>query len=595
MNKGTDLATSQSATDTRLRFECWIDQLATFEHAPESALRDLRGKIAMRTFDLVVAGQFNRGKTSVINALLGAELLPVGVVPLTSVVAVLSHADSIAAEVLFDDGRQQSIAIEELAAYATERGNPKNAKSVSEVRIACPAPWLCTGMRLIDTPGVGSIYQHNSDVAYRYLPKADAALLVLSVEQPLSAEECNFLKLIGDHAGKTFVLLNKTDLLGAGDLREAVDFTRRAVTEAAGAAIPLFAVSARLALQGAADPAVLAQSGFPEFLGALDAFLRRDSSAILEASTARQLLRIATQMRTGIELESRSLTTPLEELERKIELFEAKKGEVKIARDDSAVLLGKEAVQAWMNRMDQELAILRTTLQERLTKRVEDAIAENAALSTRRLSDLLQQALVAEIRAGYDAWRGEQDQRLAGEFTAWCARHARQIDDSVDELFRFSSELFAIEYDSVRVESAWSVKTGFYYKFWSEPPSMRQLATVLVLALPRVIGHRLLRTRYRAFARENIETQSGRVRYDLLQRLEASVSDFRRELMERIDTAISGIEAAIRKGAALHETGEQASAERLILLRANLEALSRIEDDLRSAVGMPVPPNNQTK
>ena len=65
---------------------------------------------------------------------------------------------------------------------------------MQEVLITYPSPYLKDGVRLIDTPGVGSVYEHNTDVAYQYLPKSDAALFLLSVDQPVSKAELNFLK-----------------------------------------------------------------------------------------------------------------------------------------------------------------------------------------------------------------------------------------------------------------------------------------------------------------------------------------------------------------------------------------------------------------
>jgi predicted GTPase len=564
---------------------CLIDRLSNIEQAPHAELDGLRGKLAARQFDLVVAGQFKRGKSSVINALVGSELLPVGVVPLTSVVTLLSYGTTTAAQIVFENGERHGVFVTDVAAYATERGNPKNAKHVAEVRITCPIDWLRSGIRLVDTPGVGSIYRHNTDVAWGFLPKADAVLLVLSVEQPLSAEERDFLAFIRSQTGKTFFLLNKTDLLQAADLHDALEFTRRTLADIVGAPARVFPVSARLALTQTENS--VQHSGFPELRQALDEFLRQGRDTALHESAARQLTRLLAQARARVELERNALATPLDELRRKVAAFAAKKQEAMQTREDSALLLGKEAVRVWMDRLDAGLAAFRKELGEQLDESIARIVAGHSALSTRRLAALLERTVVDEIRAGYDGWRSERNQQLGQEFTAWCARHARQVDDSVDELFRFSAELFRIDYRAVRVETLWSVQSSFYYKFWSEPPSLRQLATALVLVLPRRFGHRLLRRRFAAFAHESVETQSGRTRYDFQQRLEDSVRDFRKELLARMETAIAGIESAVRSGTALRESGERASADRLRALRASRDALADIDAGIATAVDRP--------
>lgn len=151
-----------------------LQEAAALDVADAHALRQLRVRFAEGAFNLVVAGQFKRGKSSVINALLDHSLLPVGAVPLTSVVTILCHGATPAATVHFLDGKARAVPTGQLADYVTERGNPGNAKGVREVIVAFPSEWLAGGTRLVDTPGIGSVDQHNTDVALRYLPQVDA-------------------------------------------------------------------------------------------------------------------------------------------------------------------------------------------------------------------------------------------------------------------------------------------------------------------------------------------------------------------------------------------------------------------------------------
>ncbi|MGE5301292.1 MAG: dynamin family protein, partial [Acidobacteriota bacterium] len=155
-----------------------IDEMLAMECIGGCPCEDLREKIETNAFNLVVVGQFKRGKTSLINALLGADILPVAVVPLTSIATVMTYGEALRIMVYFNDGNVAEIRPESLPEYVTEKGNPKNVKDVNEVVVTHPSHYLKGGVRLIDTPGVGSIYQHNTDVAYRYLPKSDAVLFL---------------------------------------------------------------------------------------------------------------------------------------------------------------------------------------------------------------------------------------------------------------------------------------------------------------------------------------------------------------------------------------------------------------------------------
>ena len=113
-------------------------------------------------------------------------------------------------------GNGEEISQPELLEYITEKGNPRNQKGVREVDIAYPSDYLQDGVRVIDTPGVGSVYSHNTDVAYNYLPQVDAAIFVVTVDPPLSAAEQEFLKDIREYVHKLFFVLNKIDYVEDG-------------------------------------------------------------------------------------------------------------------------------------------------------------------------------------------------------------------------------------------------------------------------------------------------------------------------------------------------------------------------------------------
>jgi hypothetical protein len=177
-----------------------LRDLVPVQAVRECPCEELREKLLSSSFNLVVLGQFKRGKTSLINALLGASILPVGVVPLTSIPTVLTYGEALRSKVYLNDGQVLEVRSENLAEYITEKGNPKNVKAVSHALVTYPSDYLKDGVRIIDTPGVGSVYQHNTDVAYQYLPKSDAALFLLSVDQPLSQAELDFLKEVRQYS-----------------------------------------------------------------------------------------------------------------------------------------------------------------------------------------------------------------------------------------------------------------------------------------------------------------------------------------------------------------------------------------------------------
>ncbi len=93
-------------------------------------------------FNLVILGEFKRGKSTLVNALLGANVLPTGVIPLTSITTVILYGENPQISVLFQDGRREEMELSQLEKYVTERGNPKNKFAVELVEVHFPSPLL---------------------------------------------------------------------------------------------------------------------------------------------------------------------------------------------------------------------------------------------------------------------------------------------------------------------------------------------------------------------------------------------------------------------------------------------------------------------
>lgn len=567
---------------TRDRLESCIAELRASGDVPGEQCRALQEKLASGAFNLVVVGQFKRGKTSLINALIGDDLLPVGVVPLTSIVTLLSYGEKIAARVVYDDGREEEIALERLWEFATEKGNPQNAKHVGEVAVACPSPWLKGGVRLVDTPGIGSVYRRNTDEALRFLPKADAVLVVFSADQPVSQAERELVAQVSGYAGKIFLLLNKADLLEDTDLRECSVFTRQAVAEALGEGLPLFAVSARLARESrvtGSDDA-LRRSGFPAFTAALETFLAREKGNALIGSVARGLLRLASQARFSGELALKALAAPLDELKHKLERFEARNLELLGAKDEHVILMNGQRDRLLREVVERDLKIFEAELVRQLSASVERRFEENRNLPSGKLLETLDRESFEEIRRAFDAWRAVEDEKVSKAFAALCARLAAKLETAIEELYRFSSELFSIQYEAIKADVLWTDESRFYYKFWQEPPSLYLLTSSAILALPKLIGDRIVLRRARDAAIDAARTQSGRVRYDFQQRLDKSARAFKATMSRNLEAVDQGLERALRETATLRQSGEADATRRREAISASLRRLERARSQL---------------
>lgn len=538
----------------RIEIEACLRAAAELPGIDSATCHWLSRKLSEQVFNLVAAGQFKRGKSTVINALLGEPLVPAGVVPLTSVITVIQSGKSPAAYATLRSGQQRPIAIAELGEYVTERGNPGNMKSVERVVIEHPSAWLADGVKLVDTPGIASVYEHNTDETRKYLPQADAVLFIASVDQPVSRAELDFLRDIRRYAAKIFCLLNKTDYLRPDELHESLAFSVYAIREALGTDdVPVFPVSARLALEGkmADDAEALARSGFPAFERALRSFMAQEKTDAWLSGLGRGLERLLAQTRFALDLESRALIEPLEHIEANLALFRQEKERAERARADYCVLLEADARALLKQDIEPKLEDFKRTQKVEIRAAIDRWVGELRGLPSRKLQAAFEERKIAAIRAAYDNWLAQEDVELSRAFERLCSRFWASLQQSVDELMRRSSELFSVEFDRADTDPRWTAESGFYYKFWYEPTSLKILTTSAVLMLPRLIAAPLIAKRAKATAMELIEVQAGRIRHDLDERLKKSVQDAQRQMLRQIDATVAGIETAIEGGVSL--------------------------------------------
>jgi small GTP-binding protein len=240
-------------------------------------LRDLYARLAEDRFTLAIVGRFSRGKTSLMNAILGMDRLPTGILPLTSVITQISYGSE-EKVVLYYYGTSlfMDIPLNKLADYITERGNPGNQRGIRVAEVQLPAEFLRRGFTFVDTPGLNSPIAANTRTTQAYLPEADAFILVGSYESPLTDEEASIASLALSAQRRLFVVLNKQDLVDTQTRAHMQKLVAERLQElGASGNVPIFSVSALQGLKAkqTGNEIALAESGFPAFETALIDFL----------------------------------------------------------------------------------------------------------------------------------------------------------------------------------------------------------------------------------------------------------------------------------------------------------------------------------
>jgi len=562
-----------------------LDQVDLADRAEERL-----GKLAAEEFNLAVFGQFKRGKSTLINALLGADLLPTAVVPLTSIVTVLRYGREPAAVVTFTDGRRASIAVSEIADYITERGNPQNEKGVRQVEIRYPAPLLKDGVRLIDTPGVGSVFLNNSEVTYDFLPNADAAILVLAADQPISQAEVEFLHEVRRYAAKFFFLLNKIDILSEPELEESLGFCCPVVQqELQTSGIVLYPISAKQALMGRLqeDDVLVDQSRVPELEQALTRFLMREKGATLLETTRWRLREMAVGLEQTIDLELAVLMLTPQELAEKIDLFRQQVDRLLQEQQDVEYLLRGEMGRL-IARVEEDLKPLVEDHVGSLRNRLVESFQTNKHLSKFKLIEAVTAELARAVEEIFNAWREPEEAIINQEFTRITSRFEQRLNQIVDAVRGVAQKLFGVEITPVMAVEPLTAESGHYYLV--ENPFTLQTDT-LPLLLPAPLAKRIIRRRFLENARLELDRNAGRWRSDFQERIEKSARRFLFNFREQVERALRDTQRTLERAAHERAQSEERVAATLDTLKAaqqEIQALRQRLGWLTIAVNAPV-------
>lgn len=569
----------KQALDDTVASLAMLGAASTHGSVPQRATA-LRDKLACDRFHLAVLGQFKRGKTTLINSLLGAEVLPTGIVPLTSIVTFIEYGHAPAATVSFHDGCVQPISIHEVAAFVTERDNPRNVKNVARVEVQYPAALLRDGVVLIDTPGIGSTYDHNTGVTYAFLPQVDAVIFVASVDPPLGRAETDFLVAIREYAAKLFFVLNKIDYVDAAEQRELLEFLRTVLATELGIVEPkIFPISAKLALAASMHDGE--DGGLALFRANIEPFLLREKGQVVLATTVAAALRLAGEASFLLDMERRALATPIEELERKLVEFDTLRAQAEQDHRDFQHLLKSEANEL-MAALDEELATLKTGAVPALERALREFADRQPKLKGRHLGHALQEELKRVLIDHFEAWRREKERRLDAEFRQLSGRFVSAANQIIARVVELSAALFDLPPIPLASVEGLSAETSLYYIVGDAPVLLSIEPIYFWTLLPGRITRRFVIADALKHVLLESDRNCGRLRYDFLTRIETSLDRFSQNLAARIRVTLDNIHSAIAIGSVARARSGEEAASRQSSIDAQLVTVSAIERRLNT-------------
>ncbi|MCM8817333.1 MAG: dynamin family protein [Candidatus Omnitrophica bacterium] len=323
---------TQAHSDLENSVESLLDVLSDLKTGYEyqkEFIESLLKRSREQNLYLALVGQVKRGKSTLLNALIGKDILPSSIIPVTAIPTFVRYSDRIMVDVVFFNSSKKHIdaeSVEEaknfICNYVVEEKNPENKMKVSYVDVFIQADILKNGMVLIDTPGIGSTYLHNTETTLNFVPECDAALFVTSVDPPITELELEFLKRLAKHMRNIYFVLNKIDYLSDEELDVAKKFFGKILNDN-GFQQTVVHVSARRALTGKLqkNEKLLKSSNIGNIEALITGEIVSKKKAMIDESISIKMKNAISEILTTLELEMKSLKMPVNELEKKLKLL----------------------------------------------------------------------------------------------------------------------------------------------------------------------------------------------------------------------------------------------------------------------------------
>jgi ribosome biogenesis GTPase A len=548
-----------------LRLATLGEELGTNRVAEEA--RELAARVSEGRFYVACIGQFKRGKSTLINALIGAPVLPVGFIPVTAVPTVIRFGEQQRARVRARDDSWREIAVLELDEYVSEEHNPENAKGVVGVEVFVPSPLLAAGMCLVDTPGLGSVFTGNTAATEAFLPHIDAALVVVGADPPLAGEELALVEAVARHVEDLILVINKADRTTDEERAAAVGFTRKLLEKRLQRpAGPVFEVSAAERLENRG-----LERDWGRLVEALRQLVEGSGRQLIRAACERGLERLSEQLLAIISEEREALERPIEESERRIATMKETLAGAERSMRELGFLFMAEQQHLSDTLLDRHKTFL-ASLSPQASREFEQALQSVSRGMGPSYRHRVMREAQEVARRHVLPWLRTEQVKAETEYRQVARRFGQMGNDFLKKLAEAGIWEIARMPHALDPEAGFRIRSQFtFYDLIevAQPASPLRWVGDLILGLAR--AHGAIEDDAREFLAHLLETNCTRVQSDILNRvqesrgrLEVEIRKLLHEIRRIAEQALTRARAARAEGASAVQTA-----------RARLERLDR--------------------
>ena len=560
--------------DKLLRIASLAEQFNDDQIAEDA--RSAAERIAEGRFYVACVGQFKRGKSTLLNALIGEPILPSGVVPVTAVPTILRFGENLGARVRLRSGEWTEIAITDIEEYVSEVRNPENSKGVAGLEVFVPSPLLAEGMCFVDTPGLGSVFAGNTAATHAFLPHIDAAIVVIGADPPIAGEELALVESVAKEIPDILFVLNKADRVTGPERDAAVSFTRQVLAKRLQHPVAsIFEISALEQLDQGGS-----QRDWAQLVDALEQLVQQSSRQLIRDAEDRSVRRLSSQLLVVVREERDALTRPFDESERRIGQLREIVSQAEQSLNDLGYLFSGEQQRLSKtvgDRRDAFLKSVRDVAHRELSSALKSLPRKNGPRYRR-----------SAMRAAQDVARNHtmpwlETEKIKGE-EAYRKIAKRFTDLTTDFLSKTRGIRTELEYLPRELDAEQDFRTRSEFQFYEYivlaiPASPVRYIADLVLGAIR--AHSVIDAAAHDFLDLLLETNSERVRNDLEKR----VTESRRHLEAEIRSVLRELSAVAERALARARTAHAAGAPSV---ESSLKRLAGIEAELARLSGAEV-------
>lgn len=553
-----------------------------------NSLASLKERLNSDRFHMAVLGQFKRGKSTFLNSLLGYDLLPGAVLPVTALPVFIQYSNEYSVKIKYNDGRESEFKSESpaeinryLAEFVSEEMNPENRLDLKGVELLAPAEILKHGLVLIDTPGVGSTHLHNTEVTMNVLSQCDAALFLFSPDPPVTEVELEFLREVKSRVKKIFFVLNKVDYLNAEDVPVIKDFIRKVLHEKGGFPEPLllFPVSAKMGLLAAEsdNESLWYRSGMGKVKNELVDFLVNEKREVFERAVSLKAAVLIDEFLSILYLAKRSLEIPLHDFKTKTELFKAKIVEAHDKRKETSDILNGDQ-RRFVFELEEQSRILRERAFLFLKGIIEKHLANSKIISENEVriefSESIPLFFEQELGAMSRTFNELVDSRMS--------LHEKGACDLVESVKSAASEIFEIplhktegKFSLAETKKPYWVTHSWSSSFIPVPEDFFDRVLPRKIRIKRITERLVRQADYLALT--NVEN----LRWNTRLNMDETFRKFSREFDERFDSAVEATEKALSAALKWREDNEDSIDRQAGEIGTRINDLKSIIDRLK--------------